>query len=399
MGTRRSEPAAARRFDAHAEAKNVIVIVRFVAVVLLLAWATLGPARPARAQGEDVVAAARKTAETRRPEALAALELHLASHQRDVDARLLYGLLLSWEARYDESRRELQTVLVQAPAYRDARVALMNVEWWSGHLAAARDAAATILAGDPGNQPARDVRAQADALSRPWSAGISYSHDAFSDGRAPWHETATSIARLTPRGSVILRVSDARRFALGDQLVETEIYPRLRAGTYAFLGVGLSADEILYPANRVAFDLYQSLGGGFEVSGGYRRLAFATATSIYVATMTKYIGNWMLTGKVFHVPGDGSLDSTSYHGGFRRYFGGDGTSYAGLTYSHGFSREEIRNVADLTTLDSDTIRGEIDRQLAGRFRAFTAVGTSRQERQGRPRLWQTSLNAGLLVQF
>ncbi len=373
--------------------------VRIVRLVLLLAGTIGGPVRPALAQAEDVVAAARTTAETRRPEALAALEMHLSVHERDVDARLLYGLILSWEARYDESRRELQTVLAQAPDYRDARMALMNVEWWSGHLDEARAAADTILADDPGNQPARDVRAQADAATRPWSAGISYSHDAFSDGRAPWHETATSIARMTPRGAVILRASDARRFALGDQLFEVEFYPRLRPGTYAFLGVGISPDSLLYPSSRLAFDLYQGLGGGFEVSAGYRRLAFAAATSIYVGTVTKYIGNWMVAGKIFHVPADGSLDSTSYHGAFRRYFGGDGTSYAGLTYSHGFSREEIRNIADLTTLDSDTIRGEMDRQLAGRFRAFAGVGSSRQEREGRPRLWQTSFNGGLLVQF
>ena len=122
-------------------------------------------------------------------------------------------------------------------------------------------------------------------------------------------------------------------------------------------------------------------------------------TSIYVATASRYVGNWMVTGKVFYVPAPGPLDSTSYHGGFRRYVRGDGVSYVGLTYSHGFSREEIRNLADLTTLDSDTLRAEIDQQFAGRLRVFASGGTSRQDRQNRGGLWQTSLSGGFMVLF
>lgn len=354
----------------------------------------------AAAQVPDVVASARDAATAgRRPEALATLESHLAETPRDVDARLVYGLILSWEGRYEDARRELRRVLAQAPAYTDARVALMNVAWWSGDTSEARDTADTILSQDPGNRLARDVRDRLDAASRPWWAGFSYTNDSFSDNRGSWHELAASLTRLTPRGSVILRASDARRFGLEDRLVEVEFYPRLRQGTYAFIGGGAGTDSTLYPSYRVAFDLYQTLGAGFEVSGGFRRLGFDAATNIYVGTVSSYVGNWMFTGKAFHVPGEGRVDSTSYHGGFRRYVRGDGVSYVGLTYSHGFSREEIRNVADLTTLDSDTVRAEIDQQLAPRFRVFVTVGTSRQERQSVNGLWQTSLGGGFLVLF
>jgi YaiO family outer membrane protein len=228
---------------------------------------------------------------------------------------------------------------------------------------------------------------------------MSYGNDTFSDARDPWHESAVSLTRLTPRGSVILRASEARRFGLVDQMVETEFYPKIRAGTYAFVGVGAAPGATLYPSYRVAFDLYQAVGAGFEVSGGFRRLGFDSVTSIYVATVSRYVGNWMITGKVFHVPVRGPLDSTSYHGGFRRYVRGDGVSYVGLTYSHGFSREEIRSLADLTTLDSDTLRAEIDQQLVGRLRLFGSGGTSRQDRQNRDALWQTSLSGGFMVLF
>jgi len=106
----------------------------------------------------------------------------------------------------------------------------------------------------------------------------------------------------------------------------------------------------------------------------------------------------MLTGKVLLRPCGRRPRLTSYHGGFRRYFGGDGTSYAGVTYSHGFSRE-IRAAVDLTTLDSDTVRGEFDVLSGRRLRIFGTAATSRGERANRPVVWQTTLTAGVSVQF
>jgi YaiO family outer membrane protein len=355
---------------------------------------------PAAAQADDVTSSARAAAARgQRAEALTSLEAHLGATPRDVDARLLYGLILSWEGRYEEARRELRAVLVQAPGYVDARVALMNVAWWSGATSEARDAAVDILSRDPGNQSARDIRERLEAASRPWWVGFTYSHDSFSDGRNGWHESATSVTRLTGRGSLSVRANEARRFGLGDRLFEVEAYPRLRTGTYAYVGVGATPQSVFYPSHRLAFDLYQSAGGGFEISGGYRRLAFAEATSIYVGTVTKYTGQWMITGKVFRVPAEGDLDSTSYHATVRRYVRDEGLSYIGATYSHGFSREEIRNLNDLATLNSDTIRVDVDQQFAGRWRVFGTAGTSRQERMARVPLWQTSTSAGLMVRF
>ncbi len=89
---------------------------------------------PLRAAGQDDILTKARAAATsgRRAEALSMLETHLAEAPRDVDARLLYGLVLSWEGRYDEARPVLQQVLTQAPGYTDARVALMNVEYLVG---------------------------------------------------------------------------------------------------------------------------------------------------------------------------------------------------------------------------------------------------------------------------
>ena len=355
---------------------------------------------PAAAQ-QDVLTKAREAATSgRRTEAVNMLEAHLAQTPRDVDARLLLGLVLSWEGRYDDARPVLQQVLAHAPTYTDARVALMNVEYWSGHSTEAREQANQILSGDPGNVTARAVRDRLEAAARRWWASTNYTVDSFSDDRDPWQELAVYVTRRTAVGSVIARVNHATRFGDGDQLIELEFYPRFRPGTYAYIESGVATEASLYPTYRVAFDLYQSLGRGFEVSGGARFLDFDTVTQIYVGTVSKYLGNWMFTGKVYHVPAERDLDSTSYYGGFRRYFGGDGTSYAGMNYIHGLSREEVRTLTDLGNVDSDTVRGEFDVVVGTRMRIFGTGGASRQERpvNGSP-LWRTTIMTGLSVHF
>jgi len=364
--------------------------------VIVLALLVL-PA-PARAQADIIALARTEAAEGRRAQALTILEEHLTQSPADVDARLVYGLILSWEGRYDEARRELQRVLEQTPAYMDARIALMNVELWSGHRQDADARADEILSREPGNPQARLVRQRLHGSGRAWTANVSYSHDRFSDGRGSWHEQAISLSRSTPIGPMVVRGTRAARFSLTDEQVEVELYPAIRAGTYAFVGLGAAPDAALYPHHRGVFDLSQSLGRGLEVSAGYRRLAFAKVAHIYLVTLTKYVGTWMATGKVYHVPGSGSLDSTSYHGVVRRYFGADGTSFVGFGYGHGLSREEVRNLGDLTMLASNTVRAQVDVAVTARWRLQLDASTSQQE-QSRRTVWQTAVGTGLSLRF
>lgn len=367
-----------------------------VVVFLLCSCLSVGVA----SAQDDVIARARAAAsDGRRAEGLALLETHLKSSPNDVDARLVYGLILSWDGKYDEARAALTQVLAQSPDYLDARIALMNVEWWSGRNKEAREHVSAILAKDAGNTQARHVLQRLDARTRPWSAGVSYTMDSFNDGRESWGETSLSLGRETPMGSLIVRGNQAQRFGLDDRQVEIEFYPTFRPGTYAFVGVGLGADERLYPKNRYSVDLYQALGHGFELSAGYRQLNFSETTKIYLATLTKYSGNWMFTAKAFVVPNELVGDSWSYHGVARRYFGGNGTSYIGAAYSHGFSKEELRGEGDLIRVDADTVRGQADIEISEWARLAFSVSSSRQERALRAALWQTTAGGGFTLRF
>jgi YaiO family outer membrane protein len=398
-------------------------------MVLCPTWAA------AQARPSDVVLReAREAVRDGHPAtALRVLEAQLEANPKDVDVRLLYGLVLSWSGLYDDARRELERVLTQAPTYTDARVALANVEWWSGQYerlyavagdgkrrqpddtrwlvyearaldglgrpADARRSVNQVLQRSPGDVQARALSERLDARLRPWDAQITHTVDWFDDDRQAWKETAASIGRQTPVGTVLTRVSHSERFGLADTQIEIEAYPRLRPGTYSYVNIGAStsADQRLYPQNRVGLELYQSIGGGFEGSVGWRRLHFDDTTNIYVGTLTKYAGPWMITGRTFYVPGD-LRNSTSYFAVVRRYFGADGTSFAGMTYGRGFSREEIRNAGDLFFADADTVRADVDARLGRRFRAVASGSTSRQERPIGP-LRQNTFSASLRVQF
>ncbi len=369
------------------------------ACVVLAATLLVSPALSASAAESVIERARAASADGRRDDGLALLEVHLVESPRDVDARLVYGLMLSWEGRYDEARAELERVLAQTPGYTDARVALMNVEWWSGNSERALELSREILAENANHPQASHVEQRLGAADRPWTLTSTYTLDWFDDDRDPWHETALALGRETPWGSVIVRGRHAERFGLSDQQIEFEAYPSFRPGTYAYVGVGFATQEDLYPAYRVGFDLYQSLPWSLEISAGYRRLGFSSATDIVVGSLSKYWGNWMFTARVYHVPAAGNLDSTSYHGSVRRYFGEAGTSFVGLRYSHGLGRDELRDRSDLVNIDTDSLTAQIDTELWGRFRLALSTGFSHQERAGRDPLWQVTFGTSVGVRF
>lgn len=350
------------------------------------------------AQTAGVLADARALAvDGQTDEAIALLTSRLDAFPGDVDARLLLGIMLSWQGEYDRARDALEEVVRMAPRYTDAISALYNVELWSGHPRAAKavaDMGLRIAPNDNGFLQRRRRAVDAIDRLRRWEVTGGYSYDWFSDRRAPWRERSASVKYATPVGSLIVGGTRGERFSQSDNQFEVQIYPRIGSNTSAYVAYAYAPNAQLYPKYRYAADVYQSLGAGFEGSVGFRRLGFAAITDVYVAGLNKYVGNWLFSGRMFYVP-----TAKSFHGSFRRFFGADGTSYVGARYSRGFTREEVRSLNDFEVLNADTVAAELQSNLGNRWRLLMSAASSRESRLDRGNLRQHSLAATLGFRF
>ena len=398
--------------------------------VIVLIWAV--PVPSAMGQ-EDALKRAHDLAfHKQRTEALTLLEDYLRQTPGDTDARTFYGIVLSWEGRYDQARHELETVLERYPDHADALPALINVELWSNHPDKAEELARRALAKRPDdiallmsqaraldnlerpndaldvlhklldvdpNQPeARSLRDDLREGSRRWEGSVVQSYDWFDDGRPGWLESQVSLKyRMAGAGTVIARFSHASRFGLDSSLVEIDAYPRLRKGLYAYLNVGWSPDKKLYPGNRFGAELFQSLPHGMEVSGGLRSLGFSSRVNVYTGSVSKYHGRWLLTARTYLTP-DSTGDSYSLQFQGRRYFGDD-TSYFGLRYGTGAAPTETGSLNEIEVLRSHVMGGELNWRLSRRWMLNFLGSHSLEDRIDQSRLGHNSASLTAYFRF
>ena len=215
-------------------------LVRNCAVRLPLAAALIAFA----CFGADILSEARRLSrEGRDDDAVRLLENHLRESPGDSDARVLCGLILSWNRHYDEARSQFEEVLAKHPGYGDALQGLINVEIWSGHLDRADRITAEALSGkradtgvlmarvralralnrdrealgvvqevlaiDPVNTAARDAeRSLGEELSQV-KVSVGHSYEWFHNSTGAWNQTDLSMTRATPIGSVSATFSRA----------------------------------------------------------------------------------------------------------------------------------------------------------------------------------------------
>jgi YaiO family outer membrane protein len=364
---------------------------------------------------EGLVARARKLATTgHRPEAIEMLNQRLAEKPTDSDARVLRGVILSWDGHYDEARKDLEMVLAGHRDHGDALPALINLEMWADRPERAEELARDalrrnpndpdlllarakalralhrnrealneverILEVDPGNQNAAQMKLGLGDSLRQFTASYDHSTEWFSDGRTPWQEEQMQLSRQTGIGSIIARFDRANRFSSTSQMVEIDAYPHIRRGTYAYLNAGYSPDANLYPQTRFAADLYQSLGHGWEASGGIRQLHFSGNIRIYTASLTKYYGDWMFTGRTYLTP---DVVGTSRSGQLqvRRYLG-NATDYFSLRVGYGSSPTEVTQLTDIQILNSASFAAELNHGLGRRFMVAGHFGYAYEDRIG-----------------
>lgn len=361
------------------------------------------------------------------------LKEHLREHPADADARVLYGLVLSWEGRYGEARTELRCVLAAHPDYDDALRALINVELWSEHPERAekltaialrnrpndseylynriralkvlhREHEAIQLAGQllqiqPDHPHAAEIRRELEDQAREWQVSVSRTEEWFSDSKIDgWHESQLSMKRRMPiLGSLTLRFSRAQRYGITGNQAEIEIYPHFRRGTYAYLGAGYSYDANWYPHYRIGAELYQNLGHRFEGSVGMRRMAFSTNINVFTASLGRYQGKWLFTGRTYLTP-DLNGVAPSIHFYARRYLNDNG-DYFGFRVSRGSSLFESVRESNLDLLRATSVSAELSRTVARRWNLTFHAGISQEDRLHHNALLHYLLDSNLFFRF
>jgi YaiO family outer membrane protein len=395
---------------------------------------------PLLAETDDILVQARTLAtHQQRPEALDLLSKHLAEHPKDVDARLLLGLILSWEGRYDEARSALGQVLEQSPDYADAILSLINVEFWDDHAeradklahaarllhpenadfllaeakalkklerkAEARALLDGLLVREPDNANAKKMRDELQNEPRnevrdapeDWAVGINHSNIWFSDHRSTFQEDRVSLKRVTDFGSVFARFYQADQYSITSRLVELEAYPRIRPGTYAYVAAAFSPDAQLYAHYRVAGDIFQSLPYGFEASAGYRLFRFSSNVNMLTGSVGKYYGNWLYGIRTYVTP-DQAGASRSFQISARRYFG-DGERYMTFRFGTGASPFEVRSLNEIGILHSESFAFEYNRRFRRHWTANFTTGISQEDRIERNGLRQYYLDGTVYYRF
>jgi YaiO family outer membrane protein len=290
-----------------------------------------------------------------------------------LDARVLLGRTYAWDQRWDEAGEELQKVLAVNPAHRDALSALLDVELWRERYSPALDIADEALRSYPSGEEFLLKKARAlIGLGREGQAllvlnaledlnpsladiaalrrnirstamktgiGINYAADRFSDTYGPMNSAFLQLSRRTSYGSFFARLNYATRFGSRGVQVETDLYPRLADGVYAYLNYGYSPSD-LFPRHRAGAELYTKLPSSYEGSAGLRHLYFGPASSvtIYTGSLGLYFGSYWISVRPYFIPNDAGL-SNSGSITLRRYFG-DAENFVSLKAGAGFSADE-----------------------------------------------------------
>lgn len=281
------------------------------------------------------------------------------------DVSVLLARIYIWTDDYEGGRIVLKNLLSQKP-YEDAYIALVDLERWDDHpeesllwaqeglnnypeskdlmlkkaqalndLDQNKEAYKyldTVLRVYPNYLEARDLFNNIRLKSFKNAISVSYALDHFEPifEREDWHLGSISYTRSTKLlGSVVARFNYGRRFESFGKQIEVDMYPSLGKKMYGYFNFGYSGEGI-FPTYRAGVSIYRSFPRSFEGEIGFRQLQFDTATTIYTASIGKYMGNFWFNIRGYYTKtnfidfdiSNKRTYSQTYYFMARYYFGG-----------------------------------------------------------------------------
>ena len=333
------------------------------------------------AQAQDASDAKLKLQQGKLIEAAEAYSKLIKSYPNDPDHWLGRGLVYARQGLWHEATTDLEKAVSLAPGYADAWSALADVYRWSGQAAAAADAYTRLTILRPSDAQAQVLRARSLlviqdvsdarlAIQRarelgaaeeslpiipldhpsapvPESVGQPSNNDRYkwalsagssqtSSGTSNAYENSISLRRYGEMGSIAIESLGLRRYGYSDQAWAIDAYPRLWQGAYANLRYQRANEPDLYPVHSWRAELYQNVGGGWELAASRDFLGFGTGVRIDGISAGNYWGNFFARWRHQQI----TSDSSSGKGDrlfIRYYYEGDADHYVEVNASQGRS--------------------------------------------------------------
>lgn len=181
---------------------------------------------------------------------------------------------------------------------------------------------------------AHEADLTAPALPYQWAMSGGFSNTAMGAGST--NENSLTLRHYTTWGSIAVERLGLRRWGDADQAWALDAYPRLWQGAYANVRYQRSNQADLFPLTSWRAELYQNVGGGWELAASRDHLGFNSAVTIDGLSAGKYWGNFFARWRHQRV----STDTSAGQGDrffVRYYYEGDADHYVEGNVSRGRS--------------------------------------------------------------
>jgi YaiO family outer membrane protein len=308
--------------------------------------------------------------------AIALAKRALAKSPDYLEVKVFLGRLYTFSDSLPQARMVFGEVLKKEPGHEEASLAYGNLEYWNSNSESGLEIvnggldshpkseslgllkakilkdleryneANTVLENLLGSNPkfteARTLMSSINSISAKNAIGLSYEYIYFDERfDDPWHLASIDYTRQTRLGSVAARVNYANRFKMNGAQFEMDAYPRISDLFYAYVNLGISEAEGIFPQYRAGFSLYANLPAAFEADAGFRVLAFDDTTWIYTLGVSKYYKNFWFNFRTYLTPSSSSV-SQSYALTTRYYLAG-ADDFLSLKLGTGISPDDNAN--------------------------------------------------------
>jgi len=307
------------------------------------------------------------------------LERAIVADPDYVDGYSAYLDNLSWADQYDQADEVLTKAKenLGQPLPNELRYKESRLYYYKEEYNEAFEIAEELFKQKYKNENLLGYMQTLQRLRRNNAVGITYDYDTFAGDISPWN-TFSFYGRTRTKltGTLIGRVTQSARFDDNGTLFELDAYPSLGEKTYAYLNFGGSSASF-FPEFRFGVSVYYNLPKAWEVDAGFRYLQFSESTTIYTASMGKYVGNWWFNLRGNVIPGTGNSLGTSGNLQARYYFK-TGEDFFSVQLSTGVSPdEETRDPTQL--LNSYRARIGYQQLITHRIMIYGYSGFSKDE--------------------